>query len=70
MLHECSLNWMKIARLADTFNRRDLIPLVHGREREARVDPAAIDMHRASAALTVIAAFLGSRQMQGVPQTV
>ena len=47
--------------LPDAFDRRDLIRLVHGRKRQARVDPAAIDMHRASAALTVIAALLRSR---------
>src|SRR5260370_29152205 len=53
-----------------SFDRRDLIRMVHGRKRQTRVDPAAIDMHRASAALTVIAALLRSGQVQGLSQTV
>src|SRR6266481_8689083 len=68
MLHECSLNRMKIARLTDTFDRCDLFPLVHRRKGQTGVDPAAINMHRASAALTVIAALLRSREVQGLTQ--
>src|ERR1700730_2627635 len=70
MLHECSLNRMKIARLTDTFDRCNLFPLMHRRKGQTRVDPAAVDMHRASAALTVIAALLRSREVQGLTQTV
>jgi hypothetical protein len=70
MLKECCLHWMKIVRLTDAFDGRDLIRLVHGCERQTGIDAPAIDMHRASAALAMVTAFLRSGQMQGLPQTV
>jgi hypothetical protein len=48
MLHKCSLNRMKIARLTDAFDRCDFFPLVHRRKGQTRVNSAAIDMHRTS----------------------
>src|ERR1700730_7285137 len=70
MFHKCSLHWMKIAWLTDSLDCRDLIPLVHGSKSQARIDPPAIYMHCASAALAVVAALLSARQMQGLPQTI
>src|SRR5262245_20555561 len=38
----------------------DLRPILHDRERQARIDPAAVDQHGAGTALAVITAFFGS----------
>jgi hypothetical protein len=70
MLDKCSLNRMKIAGLTDAFDRGDLFPLVHRRKGQTRVDPATIDMHRTSAALTVVAPLLCSREVQVLTQTI
>ena len=70
MLHKCSLNRMKIARLTDAFDRGDLFPLVHRRKGQTRINSTAIDMHRTSATLTVVTALLRSCEVQGLTQTV
>ena len=43
---------------------------VHHRERQARVDAAAVDDHRAGAALALVAALLGAGQVQVLAQRV
>jgi hypothetical protein len=43
--------------------------MLHG-ERQARVDPDAIDQDRAGAALAVVAAFLGPSELQVLAQRV
>src|SRR5438045_2509876 len=48
----------------EALDRRDRLALCRGRERQTRQDAAPADVHRAGAALAVIAAFLGSRQLQ------
>ena len=47
-----------------------LVALVHHRERQAGVDPPAVDDHRAGAALAVVAALLGAGEMQMLAQRV
>ena len=44
--------------------------LVHHRERQAGVDAAAVDDHRAGAALAVVAALLGAGEVQVLAQRV
>ena len=48
----------------------DFVPFVHDGQREARVDPAAIDEDGARAALAVIAAFLAAGELQVFAQRV
>jgi hypothetical protein len=52
------------------FDRYDLGPLVHHREREARIDPPAIHQHRARATLAVIASFFGAGEVEVLTQRV
>src|SRR5438067_12141228 len=50
-----SLHWMQLFAVRQSFNRRDLVALVHDREGKSRGHPPAIDQNRAGAALAVIA---------------
>src|SRR5690242_3871075 len=59
-----------MVRIADAFDRDDLVSLVHGGEREARTHASSIDQERACAALTVIAPFLRSGEVQMLAQRV
>ena len=58
MLDEGGLHRMQVLRRAQPLDGGDLVALVHHRERQAGVDPPAVDDDRAGAALAVIAAFL------------
>ena len=58
------LHRMQPVALRDAFDRQDVSAVVADREREARIDPAAVDDDRAGAALAAVAAFLGSGQIQ------
>ena len=44
--------------------------VLHDGERQARIDPPAVDQHRAGAALAVIAALLRAGQVEMVAQRV
>src|SRR4029450_3666207 len=61
---------MERLRRSQPFDGYDLVTFVHDREREARVDPAAVDQHRAGAALSVVAALFGTRQVEMFAQRV
>ena len=67
---ECRLHRMQIFRLTNPFDRRDLVAFMHDREAETRIHPPAIDVHRAGTALSVVAAFFRSGQMQMFAQAV
>ena len=47
-----------------------VVALVHHGEREARVDPPAVDEHGARAALAVVAALLGAGQVEVLAQRI
>ena len=70
VLHKGRLHGVQVTGLADAFDGRDLVALVHHREREAAVHAAAIDVDRAGAALPVIAALLGAGEMNALAQGV
>jgi hypothetical protein len=70
MGHKRRLHGMEIFRLAESFNRRDLIALVHRGKDETRIHPPAVDVHRASAALAVIASLLRSGEMEVLAETI
>src|SRR5581483_11145809 len=69
-LDERGLQGMERLRLAQTFDRYDVVVLVHNRQRQARVDAPAVDEHRTGAALPVVAALLRARQMQKLAQRI
>lgn len=55
---------MQGAAICEALNGPNGVPLVHHSERQARVDPLAVDVDGAGAALAVIAAFLGAGQVK------
>jgi hypothetical protein len=61
---------MHFFRLTDAFDGCDLIALVQSGEGETRKLAPPIDVHRARAALAVIASLLRAGQMQMFPQTI
>ena len=72
MRDEGLLQRMQRAALRQALDGRDMRAVLHDSQRQARIDPPAIDQNRARAALAVVAAFLGSGQIeiesQGVKQ--
>jgi hypothetical protein len=64
MPHERVLQRVQVARLAEALDRHDLVVLMHHGEREAGIDPSAVDQHRARPALTMVAALLRPRQSE------
>jgi hypothetical protein len=63
LFNKCCLHWVKLPWLPDPFDRCDHIVLVHRCKGQARINPAPVDMHRAGAALAMIASLLRARQM-------
>ena len=61
---------MHFFRLTDAFDGRDLIALVQSGESETRKLALAINVHRARAALTVIASLLRTSEMQMFAETI
>ena len=70
MLDEGLLQRMQRASLGQAFDCRDLRTVFHDRQREARVDPPAIDQHGAGAALAVVAALFGPGEVEIETQCV
>ncbi len=61
---------MQLSVLREPFDRGDLVTLMHDGERQTGVHTPAIDMERASTALSVIAAFLRSEHLKVVAQGI
>ena len=61
---------MHFFRLTDAFDGCDLIALVHSGEGETRKLTPSIDVHRARAALAVIASLLRAGQVQVLTETI
>ena len=70
MLDKCRLHGVKISWRTQAFNGGDLGPLMHDCKRQAGIKPATIDQHGTGSALSVIATFLGTDQMQIFTQSV
>ena len=64
VLDEGGLHGMKIARLAETFDCRDLVAFMHDSEGQAGIDAASVDHDSARTTLAVITSLLGSGQME------
>jgi hypothetical protein len=69
-LDEGGLHGMKGAGQAKTFDRHDVVILVHHGERQTRVDAPSVDQHGAGTALPVVAALLGARQVEMLAQGI
>ena len=70
MLDKGRLHGVKIIWRTQAFNGGDLGPLMHDCKRQAGIKPATIDQHGTGSALSVIATFLGTDQMQIFTQSV
>src|SRR6185437_3993601 len=70
LLEEGRLHRMELTGNPDPLDGDDLVLLVSDGEREAGILPAAIDMHRAGAALPVIAALLCPGELEGLAQAI
>src|SRR4051812_18643938 len=64
VLQKRRLDRMQLIAVRETFDRCDLIALMHDGETETGINPAAVDEHRARSALTVIAAFFRTGELQ------
>ena len=65
-----SLHRMQRRRCGEAFDGGDLVALMHDRESEAGIYAPAVDVHRARAALAVIAALLRAEEVQVFAQRV
>jgi hypothetical protein len=70
VLDERRLHRMQLVGRAHAFDGGDLGAVVHDREAQAGIDAAAVDQHRAGAALALVAALLGAGQVQVFAQRV
>src|SRR5262245_41886089 len=70
MVDERLLQRMQRALGRETLNRGDLGTIAHDGKRQARIDAPPVNEHGAGAALALIAAFFGSRQVQMLAQQV
>jgi hypothetical protein len=57
---------MQLLGRAQSLDGKDLVAVLHGRQSQAAVGTAPIDMDGAGTALTVIAALLGSCKAQAL----
>src|SRR5207249_3500316 len=64
VLDEGFLHRMENAVALQSFDRDDVVAVMHHGEREARQDATAVDVDGACAALAVIAALLGSEELE------
>ena len=70
MVDEGLLQGMQRAVLRQALDGGHLGAVLHDGERQAGIDPPAVDQHGAGAALAVIAALLGAGQVEMVAQGV
>src|SRR3954470_4848560 len=70
MSDEGGLHWMKLVAARDAFDGEDVGAVMADGEREAGVDPLAVDENGAGAALAAIASLLGSGQMEALTQEI
>src|SRR5271168_4612569 len=70
VLDEGRLQWVQRFTVGEPLDRRDRLVVMHCGERQAGVDTAAVQQHRASPTLAMIAALLGSRHSEMFTQSV
>ena len=70
MRDERRLHRMQLVAARDALDREDVGAVVADRQRQARIDPSAVDQDRARAALAAVAALLGSGQVEPLAQEI
>ena len=68
--HERRLHRVQRLGRAQALDRRDLLPVVHQGQAQARVHPAAVHVHGARAALPVVAALLRAGEGDGLAEAI
>src|SRR6185437_9337989 len=61
---------MQIAGLTDAFDRGNFVAFVHQGEGETAVDATAVDVDRAGAALSVVAALFGTGEVKALAEGI
>jgi hypothetical protein len=70
VFQKCRLHRMKLSVFRESFNRCNLVLLVHHRKTQARIHSPPVHHHRASPALPVIASFFRSKHSQMLSQRI
>ena len=70
MRDERRLHGMQRVALRHALDGEDVRAVMADRQRQAGIDPPAVDQDRAGAALPAVAAFLGSGQVQALAQQI
>ena len=70
MLDEGGLQRMQRFAVGEPLDRRDRLAVMHHRQRQAGIDAAAVDQHRAGAALAVVAALLRAGEREMLAQSI
>ena len=70
VLEEGPLQRMQFVAVGDALDRSDVAPVDRGGERQATEHALTVDVHRAGAAQSVVAALLGAGQVQPFAQQV
>ena len=61
---------MQYVAARDTLDRKHIGAVMADRQSEARIDPSAVDQHRACAALAAVASLLGACQIETLAQKI
>ena len=70
MRDERRLHRMQFVAMRDALDGENLGAVMAHRQRQAGIDPPAVDQHRAGAALAAVAALFGAGQIQPLAQQV
>jgi hypothetical protein len=70
MINERLLQRMQMPILGQALDARDACAVLHDSERKTRYDAAAINQHRAGAALAVVAALFAACQVEMLAQEI
>jgi hypothetical protein len=70
MIDERLLHRVELPTPGKALDRGDARALQHDGQGQARIDAAAVDQHRTGAALAVIAALFGARQVEVLAQRI
>src|SRR5580704_7583972 len=70
MLQKSGLDGMQFTILGQAFDSGDLVPLMHDGKRQARIYAASVYVHRACAALSVVATLLCARKLKVFAQRI
>ena len=70
MRDESGLDRMQLVAARDALDGEDVGAVMADRQSQARIDPSAVDQHRAGAALAAVASLFGSGQVETLAQEI